>query len=468
MASDAMALNGSKRGRSELVAALRRVAPAGLEHVDADSIARLRALTRELVELTEAPAGHCERFEAQSSRGLAVASGALHERVAGRTILVTGGTGCIGTALLGELQDLSPRRVVSVSRGLAIPPRLVPSVEYVRADIRDSRAVADLVERVAPEIVFHLAAQRDPGVAEMTIIESLMTNVAGTSNVIAACEASGVESLVYASTGKALRPYTPHVYAASKKLGELLAYTAALRSSAQRYSVARFTHVVDNSLVLRKFRQTDRRGAITLHDPATLFYTQSAREAAQLLLCAHANARAGAGVDVTAIRDLGLPAELLGLALGVVSEGRSAQALYVKGYEPGYDDSFYPGLYDPETAADVSPLLNAYEAARAREVSDVGVDASPIAIEDPERLTELVGDLESLCVSGATATLVRAELEAISLQLFRMTIAQVDAELLQRLVRLTEPWRSSMSEINLVIDDGIRERSGIAAAMIEV
>jgi NAD(P)-dependent dehydrogenase (short-subunit alcohol dehydrogenase family) len=466
MASDAMALDGSARGRSELVAALRQVAPPGLERVDAGRLARLRAITRELVELTDAPGEQCEQFEAQRLRGLPVQVPLLREQVAGRTIVVTGGTGCIGTALLEELQDLSPARVISVSRGQSTPARTFPFVEYVHADIRDAGAVRLALQRVSPEVVFHLAAQRDPGVAEMTIVDSLMTNVVGTSHVIAASQACDAESFVYASTGKALRPYTPHVYAASKKFGELLTYATALTAGAQRYSVARFTHVVDNSLVLRKFRATGRDDAIALHDPATLFYTQSAREAAQLLLCAHCNARAGAGVDVMAIRDLGLPAELLGLALGVVSEGRSAQALYVKGYEPGYDDSFYPGLYDPETAADVSPLLNAFEAVRARDVADAGIDASPIGIDDPERMRDMVGTLESMCARGSSPALVRGELEAVSMQLFRMTLTGVEAELLQRLVRLTLPWRATMSEINLLIDDGLRERAGIAATLV--
>ena len=63
-----------------------------------------------------------------------------------------------------------------------------------------------------------------------------------------------------------------------------------------------------------------------------------------------------------AIRDLGMPTNLLDLALAVASESTELRPIYVAGYEPGYQDSFYPGLYDPETAADVTPLLNAFEA----------------------------------------------------------------------------------------------------------
>src|SRR4029079_15833578 len=120
-----------------------------------------------------------------------------------------------------------------------------------RHDIRDGSALHRVFEDVRPDVVFHLAAQRDPGLAERTVRESLETNIAGTANVLAAAVAVGVDSIVYASTGKALRPFSPHIYAASKKVREFLAYATA-HGRNTRTSVVRFTHVVDNSLVLKR------------------------------------------------------------------------------------------------------------------------------------------------------------------------------------------------------------------------
>jgi len=77
---------------------------------------------------------------------------------------------------------------------------------------------------------------------------TVTTNVFGTRNVITAAETYGVGHVVIASTGKALRPYTPDVYCASKRVVEWLAARAAAHSQT-RYSAARFTHVVDNSIV---------------------------------------------------------------------------------------------------------------------------------------------------------------------------------------------------------------------------
>ena len=460
-ALDGTAAATSGRTPGELIADLRRAAPAGREKLDDDTVERLRAITRELVLTVAGTDAYCATFEVRAARAMTLPAG-VREAVADRVVIVTGGTLCIETALLEELQALGPRRVVSVSRGRHEPRRRVPGVEYLHADIRDARAVERVWSEVAPQIVFHLAAQRDPGRAEIEVADSLQTNVLGTGNVLAATRAGRAESFVYASTGKAMRPYTPHVYAASKRIGEVLTLSAAHKYPGQRYSAARFTHVVDNSIVLERFRSTSPRGVMVLHDPATRFYTQSAREAAQLLLLAHARAQPGASAEVVAIRDLGEPAELLHLALGVVAEGSAAQALYLKGNEPGYDDSFYAGLYDPETAADISPLFNAFEAVRVNAVDDAGADAHPVEIDDLEGLEATIGELASLCARSSDVPRIRRTLDALCVDMLQGTLALADARLLERLTRLTGPWRDTMSDSNLVIDDRMREQLRVA------
>ena len=422
-------------------------------------LARLRPITAELAELAHDPAAQYEEFEQRRSRSLSLPPALLREGIAGRAVLVTGGSGCIGSALLRELELLQPGRVVSISRTPSGSASASPAVEYRRCDILDREALSAVFRDAAPDVVFHLAAQRDPGLAERTVAESILTNAIGTSNVVDAAERQGVGSFVYASTGKALRPYTPHIYAATKKLGELLTLAAANRGGLGRCAVARFTHVVDNSIVLRRFRAATNREALHLHDPATMFYTQSAREAAQLLLWSNWNAGRRPTVELAAIRDLGMPAKLLDVALGVVASGRGAQAIYLRGYEPGYEDSYYPGLYDPQTAADVSPLLNAFEAGEARH--DSGIDACELGwAQQPERVPELLRELESACERRAGAPLLRALLDELSLLLLELTLAGADPDVLGRLARLTAPARATMSETDLVIDDGIRARVG--------
>ena len=215
----------------------------------------------------------------------------------GATVLVTGGTGCVGSALMAQAARWRPRRLVSVSRGLTGGwPRLA-GAEYFRADIRDPRGLAAVFDEVRPDVVFHLAAQRDPGLAEDEVHRTVTTNVLGTRQVICAAEEHGVRDVVFASTGKALRPYSREVYTASKRAAEWLIAGAALRGQA-RYSAARFT---------ARGRQLDHRpaaarwsagGVIRLHAADIMFYAQSALESAQLLL-APGSARAAAACGRT-------------------------------------------------------------------------------------------------------------------------------------------------------------------------
>jgi hypothetical protein len=198
--------------------------------------------------------------------------------------------------------------------------------------------------------------------------------------------------------------------------------------------------------------------ALRVHDPQTQFYTQSAREAAQLLLWANVAAPRHDSVDVMAIRDLGVPTSHLDLALAVASESPEPRPIYISGYEAGYQDSFYPGLYDPETAADVTPLLNAFEAARARDVGGVGIDASSIQISSHEGIVDMLRRLDPALRSRAQPAYLRETLNSASMCLFERMLDSVAAVLLARLVRLTTPLRGQMSETDLVIDDCLRRR----------
>jgi nucleoside-diphosphate-sugar epimerase len=457
----------AEKSRNELVAALQAAAPPGLGSLDAVTLGRLAGITAELVANSGDGVASAERFERQSLRTLGPDQGLLHTEIEGRVVLVTGGTGCIGSALLRELLGLRAKRLVSLSRGgTATCAKSVETVDYLHGDIRDEVALGRVFEQLAPDVVFHLAAQRDPSLAERTIRKSLDTNIFGTRNVLSASRAARVGTLVYASTGKALWPFTPHVYAASKKIGELLAFATA-QDCDMRIAVARFTHVVDNSLVLHKFRSIRAGDALRVHDPRTQFYTQSAREAAQLLLWANVVAQRQDSVDVMAIRDLGMPTSLLDLALAVASESAEQRPIYVAGYEPGYQDSFYPGLYDPETAADVTPLLNAFEAARARDVAGVGIDASSIRIPSHEGIVDMLRRLDPALRSRAEPAYLRETLNSASMCLLERTLDSVAATLLERLVRLTSPWRGQMSETDLAIDDCLRRRVQAHPALID-
>jgi FlaA1/EpsC-like NDP-sugar epimerase len=105
-------------------------------------------------------------------------------------VLVTGGTGCIGSTLMTQLAARRPGRLVSVSRGVTRGWSRHEGAEYRRADVRDRAAMDELMREIRPDLVFHVAAQRDPGLAEVEVHRTVSTNVLGTRTVLSAVAAA--------------------------------------------------------------------------------------------------------------------------------------------------------------------------------------------------------------------------------------------------------------------------------------
>ncbi len=337
------------------------------------------------------------------------------------TVVVTGGTGCIGTAVLELLRGRGVPRLTSISRRPPAPHRRVDRVDYRSADIRDAASMRQIVGAIHPELVIHLAGQRQPALAEQQVGETVSANVLGTMSVLAAAGWAGVTSVVTASTGKALRFYAPEIYAASKKLGEYLVSQAPDWWGVS-CSAVRFTHVVDNSLIYGRLRQWARAGqTIRLHAPGIGFYAQSAREAAQLLAIAARTVHAAP--RLFALSDIGWPHDLVELARGVVADESSTSTISFSGYEPGYEDRLYPGTFDP-LHADGSPLFNALEAGRAVSgLSGTFVESVPLQ-QDPDRGMDLaLAVLERCWKNGADQTAVRTALHEASVALMQRTFA---------------------------------------------
>jgi Polysaccharide biosynthesis protein len=425
---------------SEIISAMCRAAPAGRPRPDPGALGELRGLTQALIAARPEADEEYRRFMALGRRGISVPENELAAWLGGATVLVTGGTGCIGSTLMEQAARFGPRRLVSVSRGLTRGWPRLDGAEYAVADIRDAGGLAAVFGDVRPDVVFHLAAQRDPGLAEHDVHRTVTTNVLGTRQVIAAAEACGAGHLVFASTGKALRPYSREVYTASKRAAEWLVADAARRSPA-RFSAARFTHVVDNSIIRERLLDWCQGGVIRLHAPDIVFYAQSALESAQLLLCAGLWARPGE-TWTHAITDLGWPVSLLDLALGALGRTGSETPIYFSGYDPGYESMPFPGLYDPLTAGEVSPLLSAFEAAVAEQVPGRPAGAFPARFA-PAPGAPLPG-LEAACRAGDAAA-VRAALDELSWWLLDAMLALASRDTLKRVAGLTAPFERELS-----------------------
>ena len=215
---------------AEIVGRMRAVAPPGQDRLSEDVLAELRELTQALIAAKTGAAEEHARFLAIAERGLCLPEAELAGRLRDATVMVTGGTGCIGSTLMAQLAARGPGRLVSVSRGLTSDLPIHPGAEYRRADVRDRAAMDALIGEIRPDLVFHVAAQRDPGRAEVEVHRTVSTNVLGTRTVLTAAAEAGVPQVVCASTGKALRPYSPDMYTASKRAAEWVASGVAASS----------------------------------------------------------------------------------------------------------------------------------------------------------------------------------------------------------------------------------------------
>jgi nucleoside-diphosphate-sugar epimerase len=431
---------------AEIIASMHEAVPRGRQCLTDAELKCLASLTQALLASKPEAQEEYARFLAAVRKDIDLPGSVLAACLQGKRILVTGGTGCIGSALMAQLAQFSPARLVSVSRGVTEGWPRLPGAEYVQADIRDRDQLAAVFDQARCDIVFHVAGQRDPGLAEHEVHRTVTTNVLGTCNVLSAAATVEVPQVIFASTGKALRPYADEVYTASKRVAEWLLWRAAARGVAT-YSVARFTHVIDNSIVHARLLGWCDGGVIRLHDPGIAFYVQSALQSAQLLLAAGAGAQPGS-LQVHAISDLDWPVTLLDVALGVLARTGSAAPIYFSGYDRGYEARPFPGLYDPLTAGDVSPLISAFEATDARPSLCPAVDAFPYRVASVPALDERMQALADTCARTEEPGPVRAALDELSWSLFDATLSAVPQQVLTRAVQLSTPHRGSMHAVH--------------------
>ena len=406
---------------------------------------RIRDAGRELL-YGEARGDTLRRFEETARRAVDGLVSSSIDR--GSRVVVTGGTGCIGEEVLRLLQHEDLGSLTSVSRRLP-SGRAVPGVHYRACDIQDLVALYNVFREARPDVVVHLAAQRDPARAEVDVLGTIATNVIGTHNTLEVAGRLGASSIAVASTGKAMRYYTSSVYAATKKVVEHLTVRARLHWN---YSAncARFTHVVNNSLVYDKFLRATLRGApIPLHAANVRFYVQSALESAQLVLAAAGSGGAG----TFALRDLGEPIELVELARDHAARDGVEPVLDIVGYEQGYEGSAHPATYDA-SSVDRSSLVNALEArttipfAGAPNSVDVVPSVDRVAVDFEERLATLI----ALVRLGADPASLRAALSAASVSMLRESLADVDERRLTTMLRSSSLSTEPRSPDHVLVD----------------
>lgn len=265
---------------------------------------------------------------------------AIAGQLAGRTVLVTGAGGSIGSELCRQIARFEPARLVMLDRdesalqGVQLDLQgngLLESDTIVLADIRDQEAMQRVFREHRPDVVFHAAALKHLPLLERYPLEAWKSNVLGTLNVLRAAQASGVSTFVNISTDKAADPVCVLGY--SKRIAERLTADMAARADG-RYMSVRFGNVLGSrgSVIPAFTRQITRGGPVTVTHPEVQRYFMLIPEACQLTMQA---AVMGAGGEVMVL-DMGRPVRITEIAETLVAmSGRTDVRIVYTGLRPG-------------------------------------------------------------------------------------------------------------------------------------
>ncbi|MCL9769711.1 polysaccharide biosynthesis protein [Flavobacterium sp. HXWNR69] len=243
-------------------------------------------------------------------------------RLKGKTILVTGGAGSIGSEIVNQLAHFEPAKIVIVDQAETPLNTLqlnmsqaFPSLtcHYELITIGNREEVFSVFEHFQPEIVFHAAAYKHVPVLETNFRQAIKVNILGTKNVLEAAAAFGADRFVLISTDKAVNP--TNIMGASKRIAEIMVqsyFHSQTSENKMKIITTRFGNVLgSNGSVVHLFEEQIKKGGpVTVTHPEINRFFMTIPEACKLVLEAGAM---GSGGEIY-IFDMGKPVLIRNLA----------------------------------------------------------------------------------------------------------------------------------------------------------
>jgi len=247
----------------------------------------------------------------------------LGPHITGRSVMVTGAGGSIGSELSAQILELGPKYLVlldiseaalyeidqhlhEIKQQSSLDTEIVPLIGSAHHRAR----VTGALKTYGVNTIYHAAAYKHVPLVEHNMLEGVHNNVFGTLNTAEAAMDAGVASFVLVSTDKAVKP--TNVMGATKRFAELILQALDERKTATRFSMVRFGNVLASSgSVVPRFRDQIRAGGpVTVTHPEIYRYFMTIPEAASLVLQAGSMAKGGE----VFVLDMGEPVRIVDLA----------------------------------------------------------------------------------------------------------------------------------------------------------
>ncbi|PEB98398.1 polysaccharide biosynthesis protein [Bacillus cereus] len=284
----------------------------------------------------------------------------IGEKITGKTILVTGAGGSIGSEICRQVMKYKPAKIVLLGHGensiynieMEMKVTYKDTVEITTeiADIQDRHKIFEIMKKHQPYIVYHAAAHKHVPLMERNPEEAVKNNIFGTKNVAEAADTFKVNTFVMVSTDKAVNP--TNVMGATKRFAEMIVQHMASVSTGTRFVAVRFGNVLGSrgSVIPLFKKQIQKGGPVTVTHPDMIRYFMTIPEASRLVIQAGTLARGGE----LFVLDMGAPVKIVDLAKNLITlSGFSIEEIGIEftGLRPGekmYEELLNEGEIHPE------------------------------------------------------------------------------------------------------------------------
>lgn len=267
----------------------------------------------------------------------------ISESITGKTVLVTGAGGSIGSEICRQIASFTPKKLVLVGHGensiylidMELRMKYGSEMEIVPVigDIQDRTRMFATMEQHRPDVVYHAAAHKHVPLMEYNPAEAVKNNVLGTRNVAEAADTFSVGTFVLVSSDKAVNP--TNVMGSTKRIAEMVIQNLS-KVSNTKFVAVRFGNVLGSrgSVIPLFKKQIQAGGPVTVTHPDMTRYFMTIPEASRLVIQAGTLARGGE----IFVLDMGEPVKIVDLARNVIKlSGYSVDEIGIEysGIRPG-------------------------------------------------------------------------------------------------------------------------------------